>query len=280
MPLIDPCDRARGTSIQRALRAGAVVLLFSLSACGGGADETVLEPEKPAEQLYSEAQALLQNGSWQQAANAFEEVERQHPYSELAKRAQVEAAYAFYEGDFYDEAVSAAERFIDLHPGDEATPYAYYLIGLCYYEQISDVGRDQAATEQAMQAFEEMVRRYPQSDYARDANLKLDLIRDHLAGKEMEIGRYYENKQQYVGAINRFRSVVENFQTTSHVPEALFRLTESYLALGVRKEAQAAAAVLGYNYPGSIWYERSYALLEGQNLQPAEDSGSWLSNLF
>lgn len=280
MPLIDPCDRARGTSIRRALRAGAVVLLFSLSACGGGADEVVLEPEKPAEQLYSEAQELLQNGSWQQAANAFEEVERQHPYSELAKRAQVEAAYAFYEGDFYDESISAAERFIDLHPGDEATPYAYYLIGLCYYEQISDVGRDQASTEQAMQAFEEMVRRYPQSDYARDANLKLDLIRDHLAGKEMEIGRYYENKQQYVGAINRFRSVVENYQTTSHVPEALFRLTESYLALGVRREAQAAAAVLGYNYPGSIWYERSYALLEGQNLQPAEDSGSWLSNLF
>ncbi|WP_051328938.1 outer membrane protein assembly factor BamD [Geminicoccus roseus] len=280
MPLIDPCDRARGTSIRRALRVGAVVLLFSLSACGGGADEVVLEPEKPAEQLYSEAQELLQNGSWQQAANAFEEVERQHPYSELAKRAQVEAAYAFYEGDFYDESISAAERFIDLHPGDEATPYAYYLIGLCYYEQISDVGRDQASTEQAMQAFEEMVRRYPQSDYARDANLKLDLIRDHLAGKEMEIGRYYENKQQYVGAINRFRSVVENYQTTSHVPEALFRLTESYLALGVRREAQAAAAVLGYNYPGSIWYERSYALLEGQNLQPAEDSGSWLSNLF
>jgi outer membrane protein assembly factor BamD len=280
MPLIDSCERMRGIPVRRMLCAGAVVLMFSLSACGGGADEPVLEPEKPAEQLYGEAQDLMQQGSWTQAATAFEEVERQHPYSELAKRAQVEAAYAYYEGDAYDEAVGAAERFIDLHPGDEATPYAYYLIGLCYYEQISDVGRDQEMTERAMQAFEEMARRYPQSDYARDATLKLDLIRDHLAGKEMEIGRYYEGKKQYVGAINRFRSVVENYQTTSHVPEALFRLTESYLALGVRKEAQSAAAVLGYNYPGSIWYERSYALLEDQDLQPAEDSGSWLSNLF
>jgi outer membrane protein assembly factor BamD len=282
MRVIDVCHRARSISIWRGLRAGAVLLLFSLSACGGGSnsEENLLVPEKPAEQLYSEAETLAQEGRWLQAAAAYEEVERQHPYSELAKRAQVQAAYAYYEGDSYEEAIGAAERFIDLHPGDESTPYAYYLIGLCYYEQISDVGRDQDMTQRAMQAFEEMVRRYPQSDYARDASLKLDLIRDHLAGKEMEIGRYYENKQQYVGAINRFRNVVESYQTTSHVPEALFRLTESYLALGVRKEAQAAAAVLGYNYPGSIWYERSYALLEGQNLEPAEDTGSWLSNLF
>jgi outer membrane protein assembly factor BamD len=280
MPLIDFLDRMRGIPVRRMLCAGAVALTFSLSACGGNSDEPALEPDKPVEQLYGEAQDLMQQGSWTRAAAAFEEVERQHPYSELAKRAQVEAAYAYYEGDAYDEAIGAAERFIDLHPGDEATPYAYYLIGLCYYEQISDVGRDQEMTERAQQAFEEMVRRYPQSDYARDATLKLDLIRDHLAGKEMNIGRYYEDRKQYVGAINRFRSVVENYQTTSHVPEALFRLTESYLALGVRKEAQAAAAVLGYNYPGSIWYERSYALLEDQNLKPAEDSGSWLSNLF
>jgi outer membrane protein assembly factor BamD len=258
-----------------------VLLVFSLSACGGSStDQVDLTPDKPAEQLYAEAQQLSQEGRWLQAAAAYEEVERQHPYSELAKRAQVEAAYSYYEGDSYEEAVGAAERFIDLHPGDEATPYAYYLIGLCYYEQISDVGRDQDMTERALQAFDEMVRRYPESDYARDARLKLDLIHDHLAGKEMEIGRYYEGRKQYVGAINRFRNVVENYQTTSHVPEALFRLTETYLALGVRKEAQTAAAVLGYNYPGSIWYERSYALLEDQNLKPAEGSGSWLSNLF
>lgn len=279
MPVIEPRGRGHLLLLRRGLRAGVVALLFSLAACGGS-DENLLVPDRPAEELYSEAQTLMRDGKWQEAATAFEEVERQHPYSELAKRAQVEAAYAFYEGDYYDEAIAAADRFIDLYPGDEATPYAYYLIGLCYYEQISDVGRDQEMTQQSLNAFEEMVRRYPQSDYARDARLKLDLIRDHLAGKEMEIGRYYEKKQQYVGAINRFRNVVENYQTTSHVPEALFRLTESYLALGVRKEAQAAASVLGYNYPGSIWYERSYALLKDQNLQPEEDSGSWLSKLF
>ncbi|HEX2527043.1 MAG TPA: outer membrane protein assembly factor BamD [Geminicoccus sp.] len=278
---IDVSDVRWKNPLRRGLRAAAVMLFFSLSACGGNsADQVDLTPDKPAEQLYAEAQEFSQNGQWLQAAAAYEEVERQHPYSELAKRAQVEAAYAYYEGDSYEEAVGAAERFIDLHPGDEATPYAYYLIGLCYYEQISDVGRDQDMTERALQSFDEMVRRYPESDYARDARLKLDLIQDHLAGKEMEIGRYYETRKQYVGAINRFRNVVENYQTTSHVPEALFRLTETYLALGVRKEAQSAAAVLGYNYPGSIWYERSYALLEDQNLQPAEDSGSWLSNLF
>ena len=278
---VDVSDVSWKIQWRQGFRVAAVLLFFSLSACGGSStDQVELAPDKPAEQLYAEAQQLSQEGRWVQAAAAYEEVERQHPYSELAKRAQVEAAYSYYEGDSYEEAVGAAERFIDLHPGDEATPYTYYLIGLCYYEQISDVGRDQDMTERALQAFDEMVRRYPDSDYAKDARLKLDLIHDHLAGKEMEIGRYYETRKQYVGAINRFRNVVENYQTTSHVPEALFRLTETYLALGVRKEAQAAAAVLGYNYPGSIWYERSYALLEDQNLKPAEDSGSWLSNLF
>ena len=259
---------------------GAMLLVAGLSACGGSKDADPLPPDKPAEQLYGEAEALRQQGNWNQAAAAFEEVDRQHPYSELAKRAEIEAAYAYFESDKYDESVAAAQRFIDLHPGDEATPYAYYLVGLNYYQQISDVGRDQDMTQRALDAFQEMIRRYPQSDYARDASLKLDLIRDHLAGKEMAIGRWYEDKKQYVGAINRFRSVVENYQTTSQVPEALFRLTESYLALGVRNEAQSAAAVLGYNYPGSAWYERSYALLKNQNLEPAKGSGSWLSNLF
>ena len=258
---------------------GALLLAAALSACGASEPEP-LPPDRPAEDLYSDAEQFRQDGKWNQAATAFEEVERQHPYSELAKRAEIEASYAYYEADKYDESVGAAQRFIDLHPGDEATPYAYYLIGLNYYQQISDVGRDQDMTQRALDAFEEMVRRYPQSDYARDASLKLDLIRDHLAGKEMTIGRWYEDKKQYVGAINRFRNVVENYQTTSQVPEALYRLTESYLSLGVHNEAQSAAAVLGYNYPGSIWYERSYALLEDQNLQPAKDQGSWLSNLF
>lgn len=261
------------------LQAGAMMLALSLAACGGSSTPTLPE-DKPAEQLYSEAQDAANSGNWKTAAASYEEVERQHPYSELAKRAQVEAAYAYYEANSYDESVAAAERFIDLHPGDEATPYAYYLIGLDYYEQISDVGRDQDMTERALNAFEEVVRRYPGSDYAKDAALKLDLIRDHLAGKEMSIGRYYEGRKEYVGAINRFRNVVENYQTTSQVPEALFRLTETYLALGVPTEAQAAAAVLGYNYQGSVWYERAYALLRKQDLEPHDSGGSWLSKLF
>ena len=223
----------------------------------------------------------MEEGDFAAAAKAFEEVERQHPYSQWATRGQMMAAYAYYEASQYDEAVAAADRYIELHPGNEDVPYAYYLKGMCYYEQISDVGRDQEMTRRSLESFDELIRRFPESDYARDARLKVDLADDHLAGKDMEIGRYYQDRQQYVAAINRFRTVVEDYQTTTHVPEALMRITECYLALGVREEAQAAAAVLGYNYPSSPWYERAYALLEGQNLQPATaSSGSWLGNLF
>ena len=173
------------------------------------------------------------------------------------------SAYAFYEANDYDEAIAAAQRFIELHPGNADVPYAYYLVGISYYEQISDVGRDQKMTEQALAAFDELVRRFPDSKYARDAELKADLTRDHLAGKEMSIGRYYLRRGQYVAAINRFRNVVERYQTTTHVPEALHRLTEAYLALGLDEEAQKNAAVLGYNFPSSEWYQDSYALLNG-----------------
>jgi outer membrane protein assembly factor BamD len=190
------------------------------------------------------------------------------------------AAYSYYEANQYEEAIGAAERFIELHPGNKDVPYAYYLIGVSYYEQISDVGRDQEMTQKALEAFNELVRRFPQSDYSRDAELKIDLVRDHLAGKEMEIGRYYQRRQLWLAGINRFRNVVEQYQTTTHVPEALHRLTESYLALGMTQEAQASAAVLGYNFPGSEWYERAYALLQGQDLEPARDEGSWFSRLL
>ena len=174
----------------------------------------------------------------------------------------------------------AAERFVSLHPGHDDTAYAYYLLGLCYYEQISDVGRDQKMTVKALEAFESVVRRYPTSKYSRDAKLKMDLARDHLAGKEMEIGRTYQSLEFYIAAINRFRNVVEQYQTTSHVPEALYRLTESYLALGVTKEAEVAAAVLGHNFPGSDWYATSYALLRERDLQPRLSKRSWLARLF
>jgi outer membrane protein assembly factor BamD len=238
----------------------AAVSLVALGGCGGGAGKEEYV-ERPVDELYNEALDELQDGQARDAAHNFEEVERQHPYSEWATRAQLMAAYAFYEANEYDDAIAAARRFIDLHPGHRDVPYAYYLIGVSYYEQISDVGRDQKMTEEALTAFDELIRRFPQSDYARDAGLKADLARDHLAGKEMAIGRYYLRREKYVAAINRFRNVIENYQTTTHVPEALHRLTEAYLALGVEVEAQKMAAVLGYNFPSSRWYLDSYALL-------------------
>src|SRR5262249_41967426 len=188
--------------------------------------------------------------------------------------------YTYYRGNKYDDAISALDRFIDLHPGNKNTPYAYYLKALCYYEQIQDVRRDQKMTEDALDALTEVINRYPNTAYGRDASLKLDLTRDHLAGKEMEIGRYYEQQQQYLAAINRFRRVIENYQTTTHVPEALLRLTECYMALGVNDEAQTAAAVLGYNYPGTHWYEAAYTDLKGKNLEPKKKPGSWLDRTF
>ena len=280
-----PCTAARAGPLARSrsrLLASSLALLLAvgaLSACSGGDEE---EPyvEEPVEDLYNRAQDELQQGNSAEAAVAFEEVERQHPYSQWATRAQLMAAFAYYEAGQYDDAVAAAERFIELHPGHQDTPYAYYLKGVSYYDQISDVRRDQEMTQRALAAFDELVRRFPDTDYARDARLKLDLTRDHLAGKEMEIGRWYQGRGEYVAAINRFRTVVEDYQTTTHIPEALMRLTESYLALGVREEAQNAAAVLGYNYPGSEWYAKSYALLEGQSLEPRRTESSWLSRIF
>ena len=174
------------------------------------------------------------------------------------------AAFAYYQSNKYDDAIIALDRFIQLHPGHRDIPYAYYLKALCYYEQISDVGRDQRITQQALDALAEVVKRFPESPYARDARLKVELAIDHLAGKEMAVGRYYQANQQYVGAINRYRVVIERYQTTTHVPEALHRLVESYLSLGVKSEAQEAAAVLGYNFPGSDWYQDSYFLMTGE----------------
>ncbi len=259
-------------------RAVLCLVVLTLSAC-----ETTDEPEfveRPVEDLYNEAMDLLFSGFYHGAARAFDEVERQHPYSVWATKAQIMSAYAQYEDNAYDEAIIAAKRFIDLHPGSDDAPYAYYLVSLCYYEQISDVGRDQEMTALALESLDAVVRRFPTTAYARDAKLKIDLTRDHLAGKEMAVGRYYQSRGQYVAAINRFRNVIESYQTTTHVPEALHRLTESYLALGVTEEAQTAAAVLGHNYPGNEWYQDSYGLLTGQNLQPSEDEESWISRAW
>lgn len=253
--------------------AGVLSLFVGLLVVGCGSDEEVYI-ERPVEQLYNVAMEDLLDGDYLAAARGFDEVERQHPYSVWATRAQLMAAFSYYQDNEYDEAVIAAQRFIELHPGHKDAPYAYYLVAVCYYEQISDVGRDQKMTQLALQALEELVRRFPDTSYARDARLKIDLTRDHLAGKEMAIGRYYLRRGHYVSAVNRFRTVVERYQTTSHVPEALHRLTEAYLALGVTDEARASAAVLGHNFPGSAWYVDSYGLFEGENLSPEDDDES------
>lgn len=255
-----------------------VVFCAVFSACTNTRPEIYIE--RPVEDIYNIAMDYLLDGSYMDAAMAFEEVERQHPYSIWSIKAQVMTAYAFYMDNNYDSAVVAAERFISLHPGNDETPYAYYLLGLCYYEQISDVGRDQRMTKMALVSFETLVRRFPLSSYAKDARLKIGLARDHLAGKEMEIGRTYQSLEFYVAAINRFRRVVERYQTTSHVPEALHRLTESYLALGITTEAESAAAVLGHNFSGSDWYASSYRLLRESKLEPRLSQQTWLSRLF
>ncbi|MBL28785.1 MAG: outer membrane protein assembly factor BamD [Rhodospirillaceae bacterium] len=257
------------------------ILIVAVAVAGCASDdETDTYVERPVADLYNQAMDDLASGNYSLAAEGFDEVERQHPYSVWATKAQLMSAYSYYLADKYDESVVAAERFIQLHPGHDDVAYAYYLLGLDYYERISDVGRDQGMTENALSSFQELIRRFPQSKYARDARLKIDLARDHLAGKEMEVGRTYQQLGFYLAAINRFRTVVEKFQTTSHVPEALHRLTESYLALGVQPEAQAAAAVLGHNFPGSSWYEDSYSLLKERNLRPATEGGSWLADLI
>lgn len=278
MPVLFRSDSSRLVSTARRL---AAILLLSLAVVACGKKEAPYV-EKPVEELYNRAMDAMAAQEWEAAAKGFDEVERQHPYSVWANKAQLMAAYSYYQKNQYSEAISAADRFIQLHPGSKETPYAYYLTAVCYYEQITDVGRDQKITQQALSALEEVVRRYPSSEYARDARLKIDLTRDHLAGKEMTIGRYYLRNNQQIAAINRFKAVIEKFQTTTHVPEALHRLAEAYMSLGIVEEAQNVAAVLGYNYPGSEWYVDTYTLVTGQAVPTASTSSekkSWW-NIF
>lgn len=246
-----------------------VAVSVLLAGCSGPEKDTYVE--RPVADIYNNALDLLENGDHRVAAQEFDEVERQHPYSVWATKAQLMAAYTYYTSNRYDDAIIALDRFVQLHPANRDAPYAYYLKALCYYEQISDVARDQKMTELALGALNEVVKRFPESTYARDAKIKIDLTYDHLAGKEMEIGRYYLNQKHYLSAINRFKTVVEKFDTTTHVPEALHRMTEAYLALGIESEARKTASVLGYNFPGSDWYEDSYRLFEGGPVAPKEN---------
>jgi outer membrane protein assembly factor BamD len=248
----------------------AVLLVAGLAACSTVKDEYV---ERPVEDLYNAGVNALLDSRYSDAAKQFDEVERQHPYSVWATKAQLMAAYAHYQNNKYDDAIVALDRFIQINPSNRDVAYAYYLKALCYYEQISDVQRDAKMTELALKSLDEVIRRFPESSFSRDARLKIDLTHDHLAGKEMEVGRFYLTRGHYIGAINRFRRVVEKYQTTSHVPEALHRLIEAYLALGLKDEARKTAAILGFNYPGSDWYSDSYALVETGKLPPEDRPG-------
>ncbi len=237
-------------------------------------------PEVPADTLYNDGLARLAKNEYSGAAKKFTEVDKQFPYSPWARKAMVLTAYAHHEAGEYDDAISAARRYVTLHPSGEDAAYAQYLMASSYYNQITDISRDQERTEKAIVALQELIERYPRSEYVADAKQKIQVARDQLAGKEMLIGKYYLEKRNYTGAINRYRDVVSRYQTTRHVEEALMRLTEAYMALGVVNEAQTAAAVLGHNFPDSPWYKDAYVLLQSRGLEPREDRGSWISRVF
>lgn len=248
------------------------------TACGTKDDQTYIE--RKVEPLYNSAVNSLEASNYKEAAAGFDEVERQHPYSVWAVKAQLMAAYSNYLANNYDDAIISLDRFIRLHPGSENIAYAYYLKALSYYERISDVSRDQLITERALTALNQIVQRFPTSKYARDAKLKIDLTHDHLAGKEMEIGRFYLKRKHYVAAINRFKRVVDNYQTTTHVPEALHRMVEAYSALGIANEAKKIAAVLGHNYPGNTWYKDTYDLVAKPQLNERRPKGNLITRAW
>src|SRR5258706_15735720 len=269
------------------LAAGLFVLAMPFSGCGTGAlwdkffakDDTFVE--EPADKLYNEGLYLMnQRKDAKAASKKFEEVNRQHPYSEWARKSLLMSAYAFYNSGDYDSCIGAASRYVTLHPGSPDAAYAQYLIAASHYDQIPDVTRDQGRTEKAIAALEEVIRKYPTSEYAVSAKAKLEGARDQLAGREMNVGRYYMEKRDYTAAINRFKTVVTQYQTTRHVEEALARLTEAYMAIGIVGEAQTAAAVLGHNFPDSRWYKDAYNLVKSGGLEPSENKGSYISRAF
>lgn len=270
------------------LIAGLVVLGTTLGGCGTGAlwdkflakDEQTFSDE-PADKLYNEGLFLMNNSKdLKGATKKFDEVDREHPYSEWARKSLLMSAYASYQAGDYDTCIGSASRYVTLHPGSPDAAYAQYLIAASNYDQIPDISRDQARTEKAMNSLEEVIRKYPTSEYAGEAKKKLEGARDQLAGKEMAIGRYYMERRDYTGAINRFKTVVTRYQTTRHVEEALARLTEAYMAIGIVGEAQTAAAVLGHNFPDSRWYKDAYNLVKSGGAEPSENRGSWISKAF
>lgn len=272
-------------SVRLSRLCAAFAVLALLGACStvgsmfGGDDEPQVE-ELSAEQIFAKANAAMAERNFEEAAATFDEIERLYPFSQLAKRAMIMSAYASYEAGDMASARASARRYLDLYPSDEDAAYAQYLIGLTHYDKIVDVGRDQSMTKDALEQLAATVQRYPGSEYARDAELKVDLTQDHLAGKEMQVGRYYLKRGHYPAAINRFRRVIDDYQTTSQTPEALHRIVEANLALGLDDEAMATATVLGYNFPGSEWYARTYALMTGRDVLPEPDSDGFMSSVY
>ena len=273
--------------IERFRRAGprsfpglaACALLAGLLA-GCADDKNTIAPDEPADKLYNEGLTLLNKKEYVDSAKKFEEVDRQHPYSDWGRKSLLMAAFAYYEGGKYDDTITTAKRYVTLHPGSADAAYAQYLMASAYFDQIPDISRDQARTERAMQVLAEVARKYPNTEYAESAKKKIEVARDQLAGKEMMIGRFYLEKRNFIGAINRFKAVVTQYQTTRHVEEALMRLTECYMALGIVPEAQTAAAVLGHNFPSSPWYQDAYKLVQTGGAEPRENKDSWISKAF
>ena len=270
----------RRTARCLAALALATGLAAGLAGCGSDGEDEVDYVEEPVELLYNRAVGLLEEEQYEDAARAFDEVERQHPYSIWATKAQIMAAYSHYEDNQYDDAIVAIDRFIQLHPGNRDIAYAYYLKGLSYYEQITDVQRDQEVTRQATAGLREVANRFPNTKYARDARFKLDLARDHLAGKEMSVGRFYLKQKHHLSALNRFKRVIADYQQTTHVPEALYRVVEINVMLGLTEEARKVAAVLGHNYPGSDWYVDAYELVTGERITDPRVETSWYEGWF
>ncbi|MFG1397837.1 outer membrane protein assembly factor BamD [Roseixanthobacter pseudopolyaromaticivorans] len=258
---------------------GLIFLATSLAGCASNKDD-VIPPDEPAEKIYNEGLTLMRKGDYTAAAKRFEDLDRTHPYSEWARKALLMDTYVYYEAGKYDDAIAAGKRYMALHPGSEDAAYASYLVASAYFDNIPDITRDQKATRQALDALDEVIRKYPNTEYAASAKKKVEVARDQLAGKEMMIGRYYLENRNYTGAINRFKVVVTQYQTTRQVEEALFRLTEAYMALGIISEAQTAAAVLGYNFPDSQWYKDAYKLVQSSGKLPVENKGSWISQAF
>src|SRR5712691_6742220 len=279
---IDRRSRVNPRSVAHALARLAALALVA-AALGGCSifDKDPVVLDEPADKLYNEGLFLLNSKKDPKAAaKKFEEVDRQHPYSEWARKSLIMSAFAYYEAGSFDDCINSARRYVTLHPGSPDTAYAQFLIGSSYFDQIPEISRDQDRTQKAVQSLDEVVRKYPGSEYAVAAKKKIEIARDQLAGKEMDIGRQLLNSRNYTGAINRFKVVVTQYQTTRHVEEALLRLTEAYMSLGIVDEAQTSAAVLGHNFPDSRWYKDAYALMQSKGLQPSENKGSWISKAF